>query len=219
MSTIWVIEPSYSVEESVASTLMGDFAVRVFASAASFRRLHRTGLLRLPDVILVKTLADVSAQNELEGLLSSNYCDVPRILLIDNVLEAYNLKARVWVYPRKFEPIALSQFIRHLIKPDVSGLAKSLRFKDLAFDVEQFSLTIEPQCEVQAIPPKEARILRILMKSAGKPISRQDISEALWDGMKVSARSLDSHISRLRRRIEGSESTIESIYGGGYILK
>ena len=219
MSVVWVIEPSHQSEETIASVLMGDFAVRVFGSSASFRRLHKSAQQRMPDAIVVKVQSGVCDQNEIEALLVANYTTVPRALLVDAVGEPYCLKSGVWIYPRKFDPISLSKFIKGLVKFENSSNGRCLRFKDLVFDIEQFSLIIEPEADGQAIPPKEAKILRMLMKSAGKPISRHDISESLWEGMKVSSRILDSHISRLRRRLERSESSIESIYGGGYILK
>lgn len=219
MGVIWVIESSQAQATSVAGVLMGDFAVRVFASFRSLKKLHSLAHMSLPDAIIVNVQSGAAEHNDLEQLLKQHYGDIPRAILVDDIEAPYGLKSGVWVYPRRLDSLQFSKFVRNLVQKSKSESGNLLRFKDLVFDVDHFHLLIEPGSEQQCVPPKEAKILKILMKSAGKPLSRQDISDSLWEGLKVSSRNLDSHISRLRRRLEGSESTIESIYGGGYVLK
>ena len=219
LGVIWVIESTPLQNTSVAEVLMGDFAVRVFASVKSLKKLHGSAQKCMPDAIVVNIKAGSEEQSDLDRLLGDHFRDIPRAVLVDEIDACHHLKSKVWVYPRRFDPLHLSHFVRTLVRTTGIKSGECLRFKDLIFDQEHFHLVIEPGLEQQSVPPKEAKILKLLMKTPGRPISRQDMSETLWDGLKVSARSLDSHISRLRKRLAGSESQIDSIYGGGYVLK
>jgi two-component system response regulator CpxR len=63
----------------------------------------------------------------------------------------------------------------------------------------------------------EFDILDVLMRSAGKVVSRDDLMEHLYN-RKATAfdRSVDMHISHLRRKIENGRPIIKTIRGVGY---
>jgi DNA-binding response OmpR family regulator len=70
--------------------------------------------------------------------------------------------------------------------------------------------------KIDVLPLKEARLLRFFIENTGKCLTRSEIQRAVWDGVKIESRTIDSHISRLRKRISLGEVTIESLYGDGY---
>lgn len=102
---------------------------------------------------------------------------------------------------------------------EVSEKERLIRFKDLVFDRDRFTLAIEPSQEPRGLPLKEARILSLLLESPGACVSRHELLQHVWEGVKISPRTIDSHISRLRKRFETSEVQLESIYGGGYLIR
>jgi len=63
----------------------------------------------------------------------------------------------------------------------------------------------------------EFDILDLLMRSAGKVVSRDDLMEHLYN-RKATAfdRSVDMHISHLRKKIENGRPIIKTIRGAGY---
>jgi DNA-binding response OmpR family regulator len=61
-------------------------------------------------------------------------------------------------------------------------------------------------------------LLRFLIENVGVCVSRDQLINEVWKGIRIEARTIDSHISRLRKRLASSEVFIESVYGGGYIM-
>ncbi|MCX6126402.1 MAG: winged helix-turn-helix domain-containing protein, partial [Proteobacteria bacterium] len=89
---------------------------------------------------------------------------------------------------------------------------------DIQFDLLTGSLKIAEQ-RGDDLSPKEARIFDVLAGSANQCVSRSLLAISVWGDISVSERTLDTHISRLRRKISSSsECVIESVYGKGYSL-
>ena len=61
-----------------------------------------------------------------------------------------------------------------------------------------------------------------MFRNAGRLLSRTHLREAVWgDSAETPSRSLDTHMSRLRTKLELTENngyTISAIYGMGYRL-
>jgi DNA-binding response OmpR family regulator len=65
----------------------------------------------------------------------------------------------------------------------------------------------------------EFDIFDLLARSAGRIVSRDDITEALLERKATpSDRSLDVHISRLRKKLESGHTLIRTIRGIGYVF-
>ena len=72
---------------------------------------------------------------------------------------------------------------------------------------------------VEFLSQKETAMLACLMGKPSEIIKRTEVKYTVWAGTKVSDASLESLVSRLRKRLDPFEIAIESVYGGGYILK
>jgi DNA-binding response OmpR family regulator len=65
----------------------------------------------------------------------------------------------------------------------------------------------------------EFDIFDLLARSAGRIVSRDEITEALFERKATPAdRSLDVHISRLRKKLESGHTLIRTIRGVGYVF-
>ncbi len=63
----------------------------------------------------------------------------------------------------------------------------------------------------------EFDILELLMRAAGRVVSRDDLMESLYNRKATPYdRSIDMHVSHLRRKLEGGHSVIKTIRGSGY---
>jgi two-component system response regulator CpxR len=69
------------------------------------------------------------------------------------------------------------------------------------------------------ITSTEFDILDLLARARGKVVTRDQVCGILYQRQATPfERSLEVHISRMRRKIEGSSVTIRSIRGVGYLL-
>ncbi len=69
---------------------------------------------------------------------------------------------------------------------------------------------------------KEMEILILLAKRSGDIVTRENILSALYEGSDLYDRTVDSHMSHLRRKlreIAGDSIQINSVYGLGYRLE
>ena len=65
----------------------------------------------------------------------------------------------------------------------------------------------------------EFDLLEILMRSAGRVVSRDELTLALFERKAAPYdRILDVHISHLRKKLEGGRSLIRTIRGVGYVF-
>lgn len=66
----------------------------------------------------------------------------------------------------------------------------------------------------------EANLLRALVKSAGTPVSRNDLAERC--GLDAGERTIDVQVTRLRRKIESNTKMpkyLQTVRGKGYLLR
>jgi two-component system, OmpR family, response regulator len=73
-----------------------------------------------------------------------------------------------------------------------------------------------------ALPRREVLALQILLRRAGRTVMRTVLEEAVYGyDDEIQSNALDSHISRLRRRLAdaGAGVAIHTVRGVGYILK
>lgn len=69
---------------------------------------------------------------------------------------------------------------------------------------------------------KEMDILMLLAKRAGEVVSRETILTAIYDHAETYDRTIDSHMSHLRKKLReaaGTSLQIQSVYGLGYKLE
>ena len=116
-------------------------------------------------------------------------------------------------------PLELCSTIHRALGRRPAGGSEILRYLDIRLDWGRHRLQVLPEEEFHDIPVKEARILRAFLQNPGRCMSRDEIREKVWEETTVSCRTIDSHVSRLRKRLGQAGVGIESIYGGGYMLR
>jgi len=123
--------------------------------------------------------------------------------------------------PKPFNPRELSARLRAVLRrvqvqPGADGRLCS---EDLILDPQQ--RTISRESEVLALTEAEFRIAEALLRSAGAPVSKAELSQAaLGRSWRPYDRSLDTHVSNLRRKLGDSPSgqpRIRTLRGRGYL--
>lgn len=71
------------------------------------------------------------------------------------------------------------------------------------------------------LTPKEFDLLKYLLEHQGEAVSRDELLDAVWPGVFVSARTVDTHVASVRRKLAdgpGATPEIQGIRGVGYKL-
>lgn len=90
-------------------------------------------------------------------------------------------------------------------------------FANLKLFSERFEIELDG--EIHRLSEIEFNLLRIFLTNPNKNISRGEILKALWSDTQVTERTVDVHVSSLRRKLRKFDFDIKALYGSGYILK
>jgi two-component system, OmpR family, response regulator MprA len=72
-----------------------------------------------------------------------------------------------------------------------------------------------------ALSPTEFAILELLVDPPGRVVSRDHLSDVLWDGAEVGTNALEQHVAGLRRKLEaeGGDRVVHTVRGVGYVAR
>ena len=124
--------------------------------------------------------------------------------------------------PKPFNPRELVARLRAILRRTTSGAAtsgKPIRLADVELHPESRSVT----CSGKAVTLTGAEfdLLHEFLRNPGKIISREDLTKAaLGRPMSPMDRSIDVHVSNLRRKLgtyDGNHERIKAIRGSGYV--
>ena len=121
--------------------------------------------------------------------------------------------------PKPFNPRELIARVRALLRrtPNTTMQNESLNVCGIVLD----PATTEVKCDEAELilTPTEFDILRCLMQQAGQMVSKDQLSvAALGRKMEPFDRSLDVHISNIRKKFPAKPDRIQTIRGRGYRL-
>src|SRR5690606_4719867 len=106
--------------------------------------------------------------------------------------------------------------LRRVQQPTNTAAAVGLVFND-----EQLGITINGQ--PLALTSVEYALLKRLAEQPGRIYSRDHLMDSIYpDHRVVNDRTIDSHIKKLRRKLEAADPEgewVQSVYGAGYRLK
>jgi two-component system torCAD operon response regulator TorR len=116
--------------------------------------------------------------------------------------------------------VALKYKRRHIELPDHVVAGAVYQFAGYKFHSGRQEL-VKPDGSSQSLTAAQAKVLRTFLDHTGQILSRADIiGSGLSEAADLSGRATDSHIRRLRQKmqIEGKAHVISTFYGGGYML-
>ena len=64
----------------------------------------------------------------------------------------------------------------------------------------------------------EFRLLRFMVENRNQLISRRNLLGAIWPDAVVAPRTVDTHVANLRKKLLPWSCSLETVYGGGYIV-
>lgn len=99
---------------------------------------------------------------------------------------------------------------------DSAGLV--LTYGKVSFDIASRSVTIDGK--TVAVPRRELQVLELLMRRAGRVVTRDAIETAMYsDQDEVGTNATEVTVSRLRRRLGAAGVAIHTVRGVGWMLK
>ena len=110
--------------------------------------------------------------------------------------------------------------LRALLRRPASMQSQVIRAGHLALDVGHREVSIRG--ELLSLPRRELLVLETLMRRTGRMVQREALMEAVFGfDDEIQSNALDTHVSRLRRKLADAESgvTINGIRGVGYLLR
>ncbi len=124
---------------------------------------------------------------------------------------------------KPFDPIELRLRIESRLKKmtDQNENRDSLTIGPLKinFSSQKVSLKSSDSHISLALSPTEFKILGFLVKHIEQVKTREQIITAAWsDGIHLSDRTVDSHISRIRKKLGKGACSIDAVSGSGYRL-
>ncbi len=162
----------------------------------------------LPDLDGFEILKRIRAQSQVPVLmLTARGEDVDRIVGLELGADDYLSKP--------FNPRELAARIRAILRRVDQQPAGRLEVNGVSLDsgsrhVSCDGLPVE-------LTTLEFSILEMLMRAAGRVVSRDALMEGLYNRKATPYdRSVDMHVSHLRRKLEGSRPLIKTIRGVGY---
>jgi len=141
-------------------------------------------------------------------MLTARGQDVDRIVGLELGADDY--------LPKPFNPRELSARVKAILRRTE---AKTNRGRVEVNGVALDPGTREVICEGKAVDVTtlEFDILEQLMRNAGRVVSRDGLMESLYNRKATPFdRSIDMHVSHLRRKLEGGRPVIKTIRGVGY---
>ena len=121
---------------------------------------------------------------------------------------------------KPFSPNELIARLRAVIRrARPAATAEILRFSDLAVDLSAHKVSRDGK--PIHLGPTEFRLLRFLMERPGRVFSREQLLDAVWGrDAEVELRTVDVHIRRLRKALNGSgrSDVIRTVRAAGYAL-
>lgn len=223
MGIIWILENQDSAQAFFTRHLQGTFPVRSFSSSSSLSGFLEIEKDATPSALLINQCSFSPAI-----CLKNIECSVPLFEVGDHGerLDSIDLKPNRMHYTIERSSLTILDLIA-IFKRLALGMFRkqsntqktTLAFGDVTFQLDKFEYTVTSSERKESLPLKEALLLNLFMKHPNTCLNRDQIRASVWNEIQVAPRTIDSHISRLRGRLKDSQITIESVYGGGYILR
>lgn len=94
-------------------------------------------------------------------------------------------------------------------------------FNDLSIDtaaLQVYRLKSDGTKKLLSLSPTEYKLLEYFVTHVGKTLSREQISKKVWNKIHFQSRTIDRHISSLRKKLGSTGIYLKTISHSGYLL-
>ena len=229
---ILIVEDEREIAEIIQECLEAEgFACRVCHDGHSALRLyneHHPDLvildLRLPGMDGLEVCTQIRAKSVANDpyilMLTSRGEEIDRIIGLSTGADDYYIKP---FSPRELVARVRALLRRRLREDDRSTL---IRTKSFTIDLQQHCISRQiddEPAQLLDLSSSEFKLMVVFVKHPGRVWSRRQLIEKLWgDDFFGEERVIDTHIARLRKKIEseaGKPRFLQTVVGVGYKLE
>ena len=208
--------------------------LEAYFTREGFRTVHaRDGKVALelhmalkPDIVLVDvTMPRLDGWEVLAELRRRGHTPVIMITALDKEvdrLQGLRIGADDYIV-KPFNPIEVVARAKAVLRR--AGLAHAgavVRVGDLTIDLDSYQVRLEKNGDIKplTLTLTEFRLLAHLARTPNKVFTRGELVDACLPGSEALDRTVDSHLSKLRKKLEqaGADGMLASIRGVGYRL-
>lgn len=120
---------------------------------------------------------------------------------------------------KPFEPMELIARARAVLRRYSLDETGCTQYGNLSFDLTNRSAMVDGH--TMSTPRRELAILEALIRRAGRVVQRDNLESSVYSmDSEIGSNAIDSHVSKLRKRLResGSNVTVRTIRGIGYML-
>lgn len=164
----------------------------------------------LPELDGFEVLRRLRAKSRLPVLmLTARGEDVDRIVGLELGADDY--------LPKPFNPRELTARIRAILRRAQSAASKQGKIEVNGVVLDPGARSVEVDGRPVELTTFEFDILELLMRAAGRVLSRDALMEHLYNRKATPFdRSIDMHVSHLRKKLETTRPLIKTVRGVGY---
>lgn len=195
-------------------------------SASTGEEGIRVAQANSPDIVLVDILMrDMDGISVCERLRSSERTrHVPILMLtaafdVESRIRAFSAGADDFIAKPYTDRELLSRIASKLrrVREQSMRTNRSLSCGNLTLDLCRFEAAIAGERIV--LTALEFNLLRYMIENQDRVMNRKTILQSNWAGCNVTSRTVDTHVSALRKKLKGFDHDLSAIYRIGYILR
>lgn len=221
-SVILCIEDDLTMQAIIAASLPDytvNFVSKLSEADAWISRNALSAILvdiQLPDGDGLRWLGEFNQKfknNKIPLLVISGQVDLSK------KIAAFTLGAEDFI-SKPFDPLELRARVISKINKNLSREEKSKTrtVGDLLIDFDRQKVFLEngnSKTDLQ-VSTLEIKVLALLTKRLEQVYTREQMIQLVWENVYISDRTIDSHVSHLRKKLQNSLLKIESVKGLGY---
>ena len=226
--TVLVIDDEEQMRELLREAFAESYEVLVAPNGHAGLKMARESR---PDAIILDLLMpEFDGISVCEGLQSVDTTrDIPVIMLT----AAKNIQERLRAFKAGADDFVGKPFLLEELQVRLDSKLKKRRAPlaiapraagpepllcgNLLLDPDRFLIEVAGK-EVK-LSVLEFNLVRFFVENVGRLLPRDEIIASVWKEKAIMPRALDWHILTLRRKLEGFDHRISTVYGAGYILK
>ena len=192
---IWVLEDREADTFVYDEILGSEFKLSFFSSTSALREAFENAIV-LPPLLIADIRLEGESFIDFLKTPAKKYLKMINVIVVSGVTseEALNYCLDAGAVDYLVKPFNESELLVKVKRT----IKKSLSPVHLDYDQH---IVQNHQGKVFNLTPKEFRIFNLLNQSFGSPISKEQIIESVWPSTRVGTRTLDVHITNLRRKI------------------
>lgn len=219
---ILLLEDDISLGELLQLRLSKDYSVKWARSKAEAHQFAK----QMPAIDLVILDVGLPDGTGFEFAKELDHPSKPALVFLtaqgdaESRLQGYELGAEEYI-PKPFHLKELLIRVEHVMEKHVSSYkaneASVVHLKNVDINFTMMAI-IRKDGVIEYPPVTDMKVLKFLILQSPKPVSRDEIMNAVWGTDKnPSIRTIDNTIVRLRHLLEeGNENLIRSVRGVGY---